>query len=331
MKKFIIIGFTACGFLVACVPQRKYQDLEAKYNEAYEKNKLCNDKLAQYKSENDELNNRNLIQEKAIARLTADSTETHTLYEKYRKLYGDLSETYEKLLKNKDIETGKLMSDLKEMEEILTAREKDLNNKEARLKEQESFNIELSKNLDSIMLDLKKQQATIKELQGVLNSKDSAVKAIKDNLTKALGAYKNSGLTVEMKNGKVYVSIDEKLLFASGSIVVDKKGEEALLEFAKAINSTPDVNLMVEGHTDDVPMKSSIIKDNWDLSVLRATSVLRILTEKGKVDPKRIIASGRGEHAPLIAEKTSEARAKNRRTEIIITPKLDELLKILEN
>ncbi len=128
----------------------------------------------------------------------------------------------------------------------------------------------------------KSREQRVRELERVLNQKDSAVNALKNTLSKALLGFKDKGLSIDVRNGKVYVSLEEQLLFASGSATVDKKGEEALVELAKALQKQPDINILVEGHTDDVPMKSATIKDNWDLSVLRATSIVKILTEKGK-------------------------------------------------
>ncbi|TNE79989.1 MAG: hypothetical protein EP332_09385 [Bacteroidetes bacterium] len=209
------------------------------------------------------------------------------------------------------------------------AKERDLAAKEARLNDQENSNMRLKSELEGMKADLQKEQARVYELQNILNAKDSAVKSLKAKLSNALLGFKDKGLSVEIKNGKVYVSLEEQLLFASASIVVDKKGKEALLELAKSLQDIKDINIMVEGHTDDVPMQSGQIKDNWDLSVLRATSIVRILTVDGKVDPKILIASGRGEHYPIEDAKTKAARAKNRRTEIIITPKLDEVFQLL--
>ena len=143
--------------------------------------------------------------------------------------------------------------------------------------------------------------------------------------------FRDKGLTVEIKNGKVYVSLEEQLLFKSGKTDVDARGKEALLKLAEALNKEKDVNVLVEGHTDDVPMTSSTIKDNWDLSVLRATSIVKLLTVDGKVDAKRFVAAGRGEFYPIDAAKNADARRKNRRTEIILTPKLDELLQLLDS
>ena len=135
-----------------------------------------------------------------------------------------------------------------------------------------------------------------------------------------------------MKNGKVYVSLAEQLLFGSGSIVVDAKGVTALQQLAKAIKDQKDINILVEGHTDNVPIsrKSTYMEDNWDLSVMRATSITKILTKAG-LSPQQVTASGRGEYAPLAANDSPQNKQKNRRTEIIITPDLDELFKILES
>ena len=192
-------------------------------------------------------------------------------------------------------------------------------------------NRDLSASLATAQSDLKVRENRVAELEAILKAKDSAVLALKASIQKALLGFQNQGLTVEVRNGKVYVSMEEKLLFKSGSIAVDPKGEQALLALAKALNANNDVSILVEGHTDNVPMKSPTIKDNLDLSVLRATSIARILTTVGSVDPRRVTSAGRGESFPIDSANTSEARAKNRRTEIILTPKLDELLSILSS
>ena len=154
---------------------------------------------------------------------------------------------------------------------------------------------------------------------------------LKEKVAKALKVYEGSGLTVTHKNGKVYVSMEEKLLFQSGKWEVDAKGQKAIKDLASVLEKNTDVNIMIEGNTDDVPYKGNgNVEDNWDLSTKRATAVLKILLSNSKIDPKRVSAVGRGEYQPMDNAKTSEARTKNRRTEIILTPKLDELFKILE-
>lgn len=186
------------------------------------------------------------------------------------------------------------------------------------------------KELDQLNEELKKREARVNELEQVLKSKDEAVNNLKKILSDALLGFEGKGLTITQKNRKVYVSMDESLLFASGSTNVEAKGAEALKKLAKVLEQNTDINILIEGHTDDVPMiGKGEIKDNWDLSVMRATSIVKIIIKNSKIDPKRLSAAGRGEYFPLDPSKTPEARKKNRRTEIILTPKLDELFKVL--
>ncbi len=316
--------------LSACVPQKKYQDLETAYKELEQKKKGCEEELSSVKLEAEATKKENIGLKAHVAKLVADSIETHTLFESNMRLYGELKSSYESLLKNNKLEEERLLNSLRDLEKKLTAKELDLAQKEANLNENIKKNETMKQELEVIQADLMRQQERVAELQSILNSKDSAVKALNTKLQKALLGFKDNGLSVEIRNGKVYVSLDEKLLFASGSIVVDKKGKEALLELAKSIQEMDDIMIMVEGHTDDVPMSTPQIKDNWDLSVLRATSIVRIITKDGKVDPKRFIAAGRGEYLPVDPAKTPEARAKNRRTEIILSPKLDEIYQLLD-
>jgi chemotaxis protein MotB len=141
--------------------------------------------------------------------------------------------------------------------------------------------------------------------------------------------YKTDELSVYIKDGNVYVSLAEKLLFKSGSDVVDPKGKEALKFLAQVLNSTKDITVMIEGHTDNVPIKTQLFKDNWDLSTARATSIVRILTKDNGFDPTRITASGRGQFFPVKSNETAEERAGNRRTEVILSPDMKELYKLL--
>lgn len=147
----------------------------------------------------------------------------------------------------------------------------------------------------------------------------------------ALLGFEGNGLTISVQDGKVYVSMDDKLLFRSGSFDIEPKGAEAVRELGIVLAQNPDINIMVEGHTDDVPYRpNGNLKDNLDLSAKRATTVTRLLLENEDIDPSRIIAAGRGEYLPKDKAKTSEARAKNRRTEIILSPKLDELMQLMD-
>lgn len=186
--------------------------------------------------------------------------------------------------------------------------------------------------LKSAQNELEQRSVRMKELEDALKQKDEAVKQLRQKVMDALVGFNNKGLTIQEKNGKVYVSLDEQLLFKTGQWEVDPKGQQALSNLAEVLGQNTDINVLVEGHTDDVPMHGAgLVKDNWDLSVMRATAVTRILLKNKAVDPKRITSAGRGEFFPVDEAKTAEARQKNRRTEIILTPRLDEIFKILEN
>ena len=179
--------------------------------------------------------------------------------------------------------------------------------------------------------ELEERNAKITELTKLLEERDNHLNSLKDKVVKALAPFETEGLKVSSKGGKVYVSMDEKLLFQSGRWVVDTKGAKAIRELSNVLATTKDVDIVVEGHTDNVPFSGNgNIIDNWDLSVKRATSIVRILLENKNIDPANVSASGRSEYCPIDTADTKEARKANRRIEIILTPNLDELLKIFE-
>ena len=193
-----------------------------------------------------------------------------------------------------------------------------------------NFNSSSSK-VNELSANLKKREAKLKEVEDALQRRDEATNALKNKLQGALLGFKNSGLTVSIKDGKVYVSLADKLLFPSGSIVIDDHGKAALKQLAVVLNKEPDINIAVEGHTDDKKVINlGQIKDNWDLSVMRSTSVCRYLTQTESIDPHRLTATGKSEFQPLEANDTAEDRAKNRRIEIVLTPKLDELYNLIK-
>jgi chemotaxis protein MotB len=193
-----------------------------------------------------------------------------------------------------------------------------------------NFNASSSK-VSELSSNLKKREARLKEVEDALHKRDEATNALKDKLQKALLGFQQNGLSVDIRNGKVYVSLTDKLLFPSGSIVIDARGKQALEQLAVVLNKETDINIAVEGHTDDKKVINlGQIKDNWDLSVLRSTSVCRYLTEVEKIDPKRLTATGKSEYQPVDTGNTTEARAKNRRIEIILSPKLDELYNLIK-
>ena len=179
--------------------------------------------------------------------------------------------------------------------------------------------------------DLQEKERMLREMQAIIARQDELTKKLNQTLRDALVGFNSDELTMEIRDGKVYVSMSDKLLFKSGSNAVEPKGVEALKVLADVLNKNPDIQILVEGHTDNVPIKTAVYKDNWDLSVARATSITRMMNEKYGVAATRMTASGRGEYFPKAPNETAEGKAKNRRTEIILSPKLDEIMNLLQS
>ncbi|GAB3913175.1 OmpA/MotB family protein [Mucilaginibacter boryungensis] len=249
-------------------------------------------------AERDSLSSRTLSLEGERTRLQSDTARLHHEIAELKKNYNDLNENYNVANKNLGELNNKLNS--------------------------------TSSRVSQLSGDLAKREARLKEVEDILRKRDEATNALKEKLQKALLGFTQNGLSVDIRNGKVYVSLTDKLLFPSGSIVIDEKGKQALKQLAAVLNKEPDINMAVEGHTDNKKVKNlGQIKDNWDLSVLRATSVTRYLTEEEKIDPKRLTATGKSEYQPIDNGNTPEALAKNRRIEIVLSPKLDELYNLI--
>lgn len=217
----------------------------------------------------------------------------------------------------------------KDLKAVLAETESKLNETTALLDDTSQARLKLDKDLKEKEARLNEREATIKDLHELIERQKNIVKSLLNKIKRALVQYDSSQLSVEIKNGKVYVAMSDKLLFRSGSARVDKTGKEALKQLAQVLANQPDIDIMIEGHTDNVPIKSSIFKDNWDLSVIRATEVVRILTEEFNLDKTQVIPCGRGEYMPKADNDTPEGRAQNRRTEIILSPNLDGLYKLL--
>ncbi len=201
------------------------------------------------------------------------------------------------------------------------------------LSQSEQFNLTLNQKSDELIAKeklLADREKALSDLQKVIARQDSITKRLNSILRDALLGFKSDELSVEIKNGKVYVSMSDKLLFKSGSAAVETKGLEAIKVLADVLNKNNDIDILVEGHTDNIPIKTAQYRDNWDLSVVRATSIVRILTDNYKVPPTRITASGKGEFSPRANNDTAEGRASNRRTEIILSPKLNEIMELLK-
>jgi len=213
--------------------------------------------------------------------------------------------------------SGRMTRDMKEQHERLLALQETL--------DEATYNNQ--KLGDSLVL----REAKVEELERIVQESQNAIGALKENLNDALLDFGESDLTIVQKNGKIYVSLSEQLLFKSSSILIDPKGQQALKQLATVLKNTPDIAILIEGHTDNVPIsgKSKYLQDNWDLSVLRATSIVKLLVKSG-VSPDALTPAGRGQFLPVATNDTPEHKAENRRIEIIITPDLSKLFAILE-
>ncbi len=310
----LLIFSLAITLLSSCVAKKEFDalmtqktGLENDKVQLEEDLDVAKEKINRLEVQVDDLKGKNNALQSDFDLVSAELKKTQAEYERIKELY-------ENLLSN----SSQLNSDLAKQQQRLLAIEDDLD-------------IERRKN-EELARDLATREARVIELEKLIADKERAVESLKNKVTSALLNFQgNDELTVEVKNGKVYVSLAEKLLFKSGSSSVDEKGVSALTQLANVLKDNPDINVMVEGHTDNVPISraSQYMNDNWDLSVMRATSIVRILVKNG-LDPATITASGRGEYVPVATNDTPENKALNRRTEIILTPKLDELFQLLE-
>jgi len=220
-----------------------------------------------------------------------------------------------------------LENNLKDLESRRSTLQQQL---EATRKEATSRLQDASSRLNMSQEQIADQQRRLEQLQSLIDQQKKNTELLRSKINDALVGFNSNELTVSTKNGKVYVSLQENLLFPSGSAVVNPKGKQALGKLADVLNSNPNINVNIEGHTDSIPMKGKF-EDNWALSVGRSTAIVRILTDTYKVDPTRVTASGRSKYVPVDTNSTAEGRAKNRRTEIILEPKLDELMQLIQS
>ena len=324
MKNILYTIIVTTLFIFGCVPLTQFTELKTANENCENKNDslaAVNEKLMVAKKE---LDSKLEILEAKLKDYEVNDISGSMGYiqlqrdfEELKKQYNQLKTSQEYLLENSADETSKILTELQKTQNDLQLREDRLNKLEADLNRKKN--------------ELESKNKRLIELESILFRKDSVVTALKNKISNALLGFQNQGLTVTQKNGKVYVSLDEKLLFKTGSYEVDDKGKSALKKLAFVLEQNPDIEIMVEGHTDDVPyIPGSTIKDNWDLSVLRATSVVKILLSNSSINPKRLTASGHGQYLPVDPLKSDDARRKNRRTEIILSPKLDELYELIE-
>lgn len=316
MKKIVILLIIAT-LTQSCVSKKMYQELETKYNKLKNRNQDLvgeNDDLfaakKQLEEENANLNRSVDSLKNAKQNLLDDVTALDERKKQLEKEFAELSKSSNEQLNAKAQEILKLSQDLNEKENALIAEKS---------------------RLEKLQEDLAERSERIEQLEQLIANKEAAMQQLKDAVSNALANFEGNGLTVERKNGKVYVSMENKLLFGSGSWSVGSQGKIAVAQLANVLKKNPDIEVLIEGHTDNVPYQSNgAIKDNWDLSTKRATAIVRILTAKG-VSPKRVTAAGKGEFFPVASNATKEGRAKNRRIEIILAPNLDKINALLNN
>lgn len=305
--------------LVSCVPSKKYYDL-------VEREKLCSEELAKYKTtaitnedKAKELQARLILMQNDILMLKED---TLRLGDRYR----NMQIQYDRLvLQNLAIEK-KLEEDKQTRIKQTGLMQNDLDSKNLELQRKEDALANLETELKTKQRLLEDREKKVTELEEALKRKDEGIKALKEKVANALRSYESKGLTVVEKNGKIYVSLEAKLLFQSGSTVVEEQGKKAVIDLAKVLEKEKDLEIIVEGHTDNDKLESATYpKSNWELSVLRATSVIQIMCDNSKISPAILMAAGRGEFHPVDAKD----KAKNRRIEVIISPNLNSLFELI--
>lgn len=336
MRKSALRYILLCAVIFtlgSCVTRKKYLEVENARKSCEQENALLKNQNIDLTTQNNELQSKVFLLNTQNSKLVRDSVLRSMELKDLQDRYDRLKTSYDDLNRTLNVNSQLSSAEMKKLMEELQKSKEDLQTKEDRLKAIERQLDGQKTDLDNLSAQLTEKEKRLNELQSILDRKDSIVRALKNKVMDALTGFMGKGLSVEQKNGKVYVHMDEKLLFASGSFEVAANGVEALKNLAKVLEANPDINITVEGHTDNVPYKNSgsPINDNWDLSVMRATAVVKILLKNSKVDPARLMAAGRSQYWPVDPGNTTESRSKNRRTEIILTPKLDELFKILES
>lgn len=316
----------------SCVPLKQFTDLNKKTQTIEDNNQLLKEENRDLTVQLNELDGKFSTLEHRYFDLEQKSKNTLSEHERLlsenerlKKNQSDLEHQIDMLKEGSSEEITQLLKELQELQLNLQDREDRVRMAEDKLNEQEAA-------LKIAQQELADKQQKLQELQQALNDQRSAVSALKDKLNSALRGFYDQGLSVHEKNGKVYISMEEKLLFKTGSYNLDPNGQAALQSLSEVLAANKDIHIMVEGHTDNVPLNgANQIKDNWDLSVMRATAVTKIILNNTDIDPARITAAGRSEYVPLDPDNSVEARRRNRRTEIILTPNLSEVLKIIES
>ena len=321
-NSFSILQFFIVFLLIsACVPAKKYKDL-------LEREKVCSEELAKFKKSSGEyeslskdLQTKFANASRDLSKLIQDTTALGSKYRLLQRDYGIIDGEYKSLQKSFDKLKNLSAKETAELQNQLEAKNNELQIKEDTL-------LKLDQELKEKQRLLIEREKRVNELEEAIRKKEAAVQLLKAKVANALRGFENQGLSVVQKNGKIYVSLEAKLLFKSGSTFVEEEGVRALVELGKALESEKDLEIIVEGHTDTDKLNSSASpKNNWELSVLRATSVVQILLNNSSMTPSQIMAGGRGEFLPI----DESDKAKNRRIEVIISPNLNELFEIISN
>ncbi|MEH6406367.1 MAG: OmpA family protein [Leeuwenhoekiella sp.] len=318
MIKRICVVFIGCSLLASCVSAKVYKDLEAKYADLKAKNRDLTTDLTEseglktkFKTESEKL-------QKELETATAERDKLAREYASAKANLENLQSSYDALEANS---SARLAENSQKNRELL----KELDEKQAALAAEQT-------RLEKLQRDLADRSQRVDDLESMIAAKDASMRALKDAISKALVDFEGKGLTIEQRDGKVYVSLENKLLFDSGSWMVGANGKQAVNQLGNVLAQNPDISVLIEGHTDNVPYGGNgPIKDNWDLSTKRATAIVEILQQNKDIDPKNLTAAGRGEYAPVSANDTPEGKAKNRRIEVILTPKLDEVTRLLND
>jgi len=301
--------------LSSCVSSKIYEDLQAKYDTLKTENESLMAQLDERGGGNESLTVQRL--QKEIEKLQGEKAALAMELAAAQNKYNRLKESYEALEANSSSALTENLERNRKLLEELEAKERALNEEVTRLEE--------------LQRKLADRSQRVEELEGLIAAKDAKMKALKNAISDALTNFEGNGLTVEQRNGKVYVSMENKLLFESGSWAVNTRGREAVVALGKVLAQNKEIAVLIEGHTDNVPYSGNgNINDNWDLSTKRATAIVGILTENPGIPKDNLTAAGRGEYAPIDTNDTSDGRTKNRRIEVILAPKLDELSRLLE-
>lgn len=317
IRKFVL-ATVVFSMTTSCVSKKIYQDLENKFAELKKERNALADENEVLKTDKANLQTELDRIKAELDKCKSERDKLATDYSATKKSLDNLKSSYAALEKDSN---EALEANIKKNRELLAELEA---KQKALASEQEKFN--------KIKKDFEDNAKRLKELEDLIAAKEAAMKKLKETLSKSLKAFEGKGLTVTEKDGKVYVSMENKLLFNSGSYAVNDEGKKAVELVGKVLGDNPDLSVLIEGHTDNDKITGTLtggIENNWDLSTKRATAIVNILTSNPKVNKSNLTAAGRSEFAPLMSNESAEGKAKNRRIEIILTPKLDEITKLL--